>query len=184
MGYFFQRNHRNQSDLLPSLTFPRNSSQEQPFQQAKASILNSDYFDNVINRDFKITLAILIFFSKFFLFIWKSSSSWSQKSENKVSKLNPRFLKSLEGPKMNRKSLNYFSAFWPRDESYGSKTDIKTFAHEKKYFWDKMRKLQNFKKKNLITVFDISSYSTSSFIWIKKIWKKSKLQKLFWSPNI
>ena len=34
-------------------------------------------------------------------------------------------MKELEGPKMDQESLNYFSSFSPRDDSYGSKTDIK-----------------------------------------------------------
>ena len=34
-------------------------------------------------------------------------------------------MKELEGPKMHQESLNYLSSFSPRDDSYGSKTDIK-----------------------------------------------------------
>ena len=44
-------------------------------------------------------------------------------------------MKELEGPKMDQESLNYFSSFSPRDDSYGSKTDIKG-------------QTQNFLKKN------------------------------------
>ena len=36
------------------------------------------------------------------------------------------FKKIPEGPKMDRKSLNNFSAFWPRDESYGWYQILKT----------------------------------------------------------
>ena len=65
------------------------------------------------------------FFKKCFLFISKSSLSRSQKSESEVSKVNPRFKKNSEGPKMDQKSLNYFPGFLPRDSSYCSETSFK-----------------------------------------------------------
>ena len=48
-------------------------------------------------------------------------------------------MKELEGPKMDQESLNYFSSFSPRDDSYGSKTDIKGQTQN---FFEKKTKLQ------------------------------------------
>ena len=61
---------------------------------------------------FKITFAILIFFQKIFNYSYERArrvghKNWSPRSQN----LTLDFLNILEGPKMDRKSLNYFSAF-------------------------------------------------------------------------
>ena len=56
------------------------------------------YHKNLKIRDVEQTPAIFIFF-RFFLTIWKSSSSRSRKSEPKVSKLKSRFLKNSWRPK-------------------------------------------------------------------------------------
>ena len=45
---------------------------------------------------------------KNFFFIWQNAVRKLQKSESEVFKVNPRFLKIPEGPKMDWKSLNYF----------------------------------------------------------------------------
>ena len=47
-------------------------------------------------------------------------------------------MKELEGPKMDQESLNYFSSFSPRDDSYGSKTDIKG---QTQIFFEKKNKI-------------------------------------------
>ena len=64
------------------------------------------------------------FISKFFLFIWKSSLSWTERLESELSKVNSWFLKIPKGRKMERKSLNYFSGIGPRDSSYCSRTGL------------------------------------------------------------
>ena len=57
--------------------------------------------------EFWENLKILVF-SKIFFFIWQNAVRKLQKSESEVFKVNPRFLKIPEGPKMDWKSLNYF----------------------------------------------------------------------------
>ena len=47
-------------------------------------------------------------------------------------------MKELEGPKMDQESLNYLSSFSPRDDSYGSKTDIKG---QRQNFFEKKNKI-------------------------------------------
>ena len=51
--------------------------------------------------------------------------SRSQKSESEVSKVNPRFSKIPEGPSIDRKLINNFLGFWPRDSSYCYKSSSK-----------------------------------------------------------
>ena len=88
---------------------------------------------------------IFDFFSKFFLTIWKNLSSRSQKSESEISKLNPRFLKNPEGPKMDWKSLNHF-CFWPRGEFF--KNRGLSFETSESHFRDLLDELFHKVKKN------------------------------------
>ena len=52
---------------------------------------------------------------------WVGHENRSRRSQD----LSLGLKKNPEGPKIDRKSTNYFSACWPRDDSYGSKTGIK-----------------------------------------------------------
>ena len=54
----------------------------------------------------------ILFFSKKFVTIWKSSSSRSRKSESKASKLNPRFLTNSWKSKYGTKIVKLFLCFW------------------------------------------------------------------------
>ena len=87
----------------------------------KTSILRRIFLDDfrylkkrlnqTITWDFKITFAILIFFRKFFLTMWKSSSSRSRKPVSKVSKLNTRFFKNCSMAKNGPKTAILFLCF-------------------------------------------------------------------------
>ena len=77
----------------------------------------------------------LIFFSKIFSAIWKSSSSRSQKSMSSPDTM--IFKKILKVPKL----LNLYRDFWPRDSCYDSKKSLKwlpkSFYNELFYiFWN------------------------------------------------
>ena len=94
----------------------------------------TDYKDTSINNNMftlKIKQTLTQIFSEFFYevlyknenflnrdVLYRSSIIWVFEISWKV---NLRFSKNSWGPKMDRKSLNYFSGFWPRDLSYCSR---------------------------------------------------------------
>ena len=69
---------------------------------------------------------------------WNKTFDFFLKFLSEVSKVNTRFQKLPEGPKMNRKSLNYFPTFSPSALNFGSKSGIKwktqSFYSERRFF--------------------------------------------------
>ena len=94
-------------------------------------------------------------FFKFFLFIWKSLLSRLQKSKSEISKVNSLFLKNSRRSKMDRKSLNDFPDFWPRDSSYCSRTSLKfdTKIKFSKFILKSHKILSRLLRKNLLNQF-------------------------------